>query len=127
MAGAAIGQSVLASQRIVRGIVLESRDVHPQDVCFAAEVFGVARAAFCPINGRQAPMKADLGAHIGGDVLVTIEAESRLPPTVAAVVAIGTVLFEFGVCIRYLAWHEQGLYIGGIGARTEEGSGKHND
>ncbi len=67
-------------------------------------------------GAREAPVKAVLGADVCGDVLVTCQAQLRLPAAVAAIVAVRAALFELRVCCGELAWHEQCLGIHGVSA-----------
>src|SRR5262245_18559271 len=61
-------------------------------------------------------MESALRADIGGDVFVARKAELRLPPAIAAVVAVRTVLFVLRVRCGEFARHEQCLRILRIGA-----------
>ncbi len=109
----------LAGQRAVRsiemkigGVMVERRRGQLDDVGVPAEMFAMASLALATRDVRQAAMEAALAGDVGGDVLVTDEAQRGLTRAVATVVATRTALFEFGVRLADFSRHEQFLEAG---------------
>lgn len=62
------------------------------------------------------------------NVFVTIEAEGRLRSFIEALVALGAVFFPFGMARDYLARHQRGFDIVGLGgAHAEHPQGEQYD
>ena len=86
--------------------MIELQTIKLHDIRRAALVFGMAGAAFAGAGILHAPVKPPLLLHIGGDILVAVQAQRRLRARVRAVMAIRTAGFLFDVRLAHFARHQ---------------------
>ena len=120
MTGGAGDLGVCPTQWKVSPIVIELRRVELDDIRAAAQMLHVTGAALRAGHGGRVPVQAEPIADVGGYVLVAIEAELRLPGTVANIVAQSAVLLELLMRLRQFTRHEQCLGIDGRNAARME-------
>jgi hypothetical protein len=106
--------------RIVQGkigtVMIKLLTTQLHDVGVATMVLRVATAAFRRRYTGQVSVKALFAADVGCDLLVTIEAQTRLALAIAAVVAERALLLILGMSMGDFARHEQYLRIHGVTA-----------
>jgi hypothetical protein len=107
VAAVAFERGMGALEREVRHMMIELRATELNDVGLAPLVFRVAGAAFADAGVGHAAVVAVVLAHVGRDVLVTIQAQGRLLARIGAIVAVGAVLLLLHVRARDLARHQQ--------------------
>jgi hypothetical protein len=86
------------------------------DVGFPAQVLRMTGSALHGRRTFELPVQPAPGAHVGGDVLVTGEAQLGLTRTIAAVMAVRARLLIFGVRGTQLARHEERFRVHGFSA-----------
>ena len=116
----AAGQGeVCVSQRKVRKIMRETGLIEPRDVGLASVVLRVTTAALARAGLWHSSVVAGLTANVFRHVFVTVETEGGLPRPIGSVVTIGALAFDFRVCLRDRAGHDQ--LLEGSGARPVTG------
>ena len=93
--------------------VIELQSVEADDVGVATQVLAMAGAALTGAGVGHQRMVAAMLAQVGGDVLVTDEAQLVLTPAVTSIVAGTALVLGLGVLGTHLAWLEQRLDRGG--------------
>ena len=109
VAGAAVGSGVRAVQGEIRSRVIERGSDEFDDVGVPPEVLGVTGLALQAFDALQPAVEASIPASVGGDVLVAVHAQRRLPLAIGPVVALRAVRPHLGMPGNHLAGHEQGL------------------
>ena len=130
VAAAAGDVDVRAVELIVGEVVLELLGDELDDVAGAAEMLGVAGGALRGGDSLHMAVVAALPLDVGGDLLVTIEAQLRLAGAGvggAAVMAIRALLLELGVRSAHLAGHEERLRVHGLSAPERHEPDQHSD
>src|SRR3984893_11905075 len=108
----AVEGSVRALECEVGELMIELRAAELDDVGLAALVFRVASTALADAGVGHAAVVALMLLHVGGDILVTVQAQRSLCSNVGSVVAVRAGLFLLHMRLRHLAGHEQRLHIG---------------
>jgi len=90
------------------------------DVGLPTLMLNVARPALGGLDPLQAAVKPTMRADVGRDGLVTIETQLPLAATVAAVVTIRALLFQFLMGCGQLTRHEELFRVQGLTALCRE-------
>lgn len=93
--------------------VIEQRTIQTNDICRAALVFGMARAALADAGIGHASVITLMLLQVHGDGLVTVQAQRGLRPDVGAVVAVRATFFLLQMRLCDLSRHEKSFDIGG--------------
>ena len=101
-------------ERKIRQPVIELHRIETHDVRVTALVLGVAAAALTVAGIRHAAVEPGGFAHIGRNILVTVETQCGLGPAVAAVVAVGAGFFLFDMRAADLAGHQERFHGAGL-------------
>ena len=121
------GRAVSIPQREISRVVIELRRAELDDVGVPAEVFRMTRAAL----GRCDPLDMSVIAvsrrDVGGNLLVTIQAQLRLPIAIATIMAVRTALLVLLVRCAELAWHQQSFRIHSLTPRGESQAQKQTE
>lgn len=106
MTGRAIERRVRARQLELGQPMIELRTIELHDIRRAAFVFGMAGAALADAGILHASVKPFLLLHIGGYILMAVQAQCRLRPRVRAVMAIGAAGFLLDMRLAHFARHQ---------------------
>ncbi len=110
---------VRSLQRKVGEIVGKTGLAELVDVRVPALVFRVAAAALAGGGRGHAPVIAGLGADVGGDLLVAVEAQRGLPVAVRAVVAAAAITLQLRMRFAHRPGHDQLLDTGRACGRSD--------
>jgi len=114
LVAAAAGQSdVCALQREIRVVVIELLTAEFHDIGVTALMLRVTRTALSGVDPPQAAVKPMVCTDVGRDAFVTVETQLPLAATVAAVMAIRALFFQFLMGRGQLARHEEFFRIHG--------------
>ncbi len=101
-----------AVEREVGESVVELSPAQLNDVSLASLVLRMARAALPGAGVGHEAVITLVQPHVGGDILVAIEAQRGLRSRIGTVVAVGAVLLLLDMRLRQFAGHQQRLYVG---------------
>lgn len=110
-------RNMRAVERKVAQIVREAGWIQLVDVGVAPQVLGMAAAALAGLRLWHAPVIAGLAPNVGGDLLVTVQAQRGLPITVRTIVAAAAVLLELCMRAAHRPRHDEFLETGRLRKR----------
>lgn len=120
MAAGTCDGEVSVLQREIRQVVREAGLIELVDVGVATQVLGVTTAALAGGSLWHAAVISRLGADIGGDFLVAVEAQGGLALPVGTVVAITALAFDLGVGLGDRPGHDELFDVRGVRRRSEQ-------
>jgi hypothetical protein len=122
MAAIAGHVSVHALERVLSLCVVELLAAEFDDVRIAPEMLRMTGMTLGILDPRQMAVETALLMQVGGDILMAIEAQLRLPIAVAAVMALRALFFVLRVRRGELARHEQCFRIDGFSGTCRQQS-----
>ena len=110
VAGLAGQAAVSAAQRHIGQLMVKCARIQSYDVRRPTLVFRVTGPAFAGRRVLHPTVIATVVTLVGGNFLVTGEAQGGLRPDIRPVMAIGAGFLQFRVCAADLAGHQQGFH-----------------
>lgn len=123
----AVQERVRPLQRKLRQAVIELPRIQFDDIAVAAQVFRMTGTTLRGADAGQLAVQMRLRVDVGGDLLVTIEAQPCLSGAVAAVMALRALLLVLLVRVGELTGHQQRFRIDRDSAlRRRQTGNQHN-